>query len=409
MNRSAGLSALTRRGGPRRAGVPATRPDGQVLWVHATSDLRLAMLCDLARHLTARRDDLFVIGTYDPAQVSAPGDGACPELEALVPLYGSGTGPGRQLIQSWRPDAGLWTGGQLGNPVLRQASDAGTRLILLDADPETLRGRKRRWFSDPVHEGLTRFEQVLVPAEQRTLLIQRSGLPDARVQATGPLRLDPAPPSCPDEELSEVSQELRGRPVWLAAFPHPDEFGYVVAAHRNAVRHSHRLLLVVVLEDRDRRADLLALMGGVTLRHMVWTLGDAIDDQVQALVIDDPEDLGLWYRIAPQVFLGHSLIKGQAGRDPMHAAALGSAILHGPEVMGHADAYDRLTQAGAAQRIPDGAALGAQVARLIAPDLAAEMALAGWDVATQGAELTARVMTLTEDLLDGTEADDAST
>ena len=48
-----------------------------------------------------------------------------------------------------------------------------------------------------------------------------------------------------------------------------------------------------------------------------------------------------------------------------------------------------------------------QVTRLIAPDIAATMALAGWDVATKGAELTERVVRLVQGHLNAESADHA--
>ncbi len=403
MTRALGLSGLSRR---PEAGASQARREGQVLWIHATSDLRLSVLCGIAETLVSQRDDLSLVATYDPALVRPPEalDAVC---DAVAPLSAPGGGPGRQVIQNWRPDLGIWSGGYLNGAVIRQAGDAGTRMILLDGDESGFQKRKRRWFSDPLQEALSRFSHVLANSEGAAELIRRAGLPAERIEVTRPLREVPTPPDCPDEEVAEVSRELVGRPVWMAAFSHPDEFGYIVTAHRNAVRHAHRLLLVIVLEDPAYRQDLLDLLEGMTLRHAVWHLGDPIDDQVQVLVADEPEDLGLWYRIAPQSFVGHSLVPGTEGRCPLNAAALGSAVLHGPHVGTHAEAYLRLTMAGGAQLVPDGNALGAQVARLIAPDRAARMALAGWDVATEGAEVVARITGLADDLLNEAEADRA--
>ncbi len=371
--------------------------------MHATSRMRLAALRSIAVSLTSQQDDLHVIATYDPAQLHPPGD-SDDDFAMLIPLPSTGGSNSRQIIANWRPDVGIWTGGHLNGPAIRVAAEAGTKLILMDADTDGFRGRRRRWFGDPVQDTLNRFQHALAGSPEAADLLRRAGFPPERIEVTSRLQSVPVPPDCPDEEVTSVSQELRGRPVWLAAFAHPDEFGFIVTAQRNAVRLSHRLLLVILLEDRAYLSDLLSLLEGMTLRHAVWHLGDPIDDQLQVLVADDPEDLGLWYRVAPQTFLGHSLVSEEGGRCPLDAAALGSAVLHGPHVGAYSDSYIRLTGAGAAQLVPDGNALGVQVSRLIAPDLAARMALAGWDVATEGAELTGRVAALVRTLLEADRA-----
>lgn len=410
MSRSFGRSPFgPRKRRPTTAVLPAMpheRPDGQVLWGHATSELRLAALCDLGARLKPQRNDLSVLITWDPELMAAPA--APPEgCDFIMPLPGSPNGSGRQFLSYWQPDVGLWTGGNLWPGVIRQADENGIKLVLLDADDTGLERQKRRWFSDPMQEALSRFSHAFAADPAAADALRRAGLARERVEVTSPLRVDPTPPDCPDEEVTGVTQELAGRPVWLAAFTHPDEFGYVLTAQRSAVRLSHRLLLVIVLEDRHHLDDLLALLDGMTLRHTIWHLGDPIGDQLQVLVADDPEDLGLWYRIAPQTFIGHSLVPGESGRYPLDAATLGSAVLYGPQVGAHAEAYQRLAAAGAAQLVTDGNALGSQVSRLIAPDVTARMALAGWDVATEGAELTERLVNLLHDLLDSAGTPDA--
>ncbi|MEX0284183.1 MAG: 3-deoxy-D-manno-octulosonic acid transferase [Paracoccaceae bacterium] len=408
MSNPLNLGPLSRRASDMAGTSEAPVTTGSLLWIHATSDLRLRVLCDVGEQLVAQRDALDIMTTYDPALMTAPGN--LPEVYGQpIALPVTGGSHGRNLINNRKPDLCLWSGGHVNPGLIRYAHDAGTRLVLVDADTEGVQERRRRWFSDPVQNAMSRFSRAFANSAPAADLLRRGGIPVERIDVTQPLRPVPTPPECPDEEVAEVTQELAGRPVWLATFAHPDEFGFVVAAQRNAVRHSHRLLLVIYVEDRSYIDDLLALLEGVTLRHCLWHLGDPIDDQMQVLVTEDPEDLGLWYRIAPQTFLGHSLVAGQGGRCPLDAAALGSAVLHGPNIGAHSDAYFRLTSAGAAQLVTDGNALGGQVARLIAPDIAAEMALAGWDVATEGAELTERVIKLSHDLLDESEADHART
>ena len=66
---------------------------------------------------------------------------------------------------------------------------------------------------------------------------------------------------------------------------------------------------------------------------------------------------------------------------------------------------------GAARIISDDLSLGNAVSRLIAPDQAASMAMAAWDVITVGAAATDRVIELVNTALDQGRGDalDAST
>jgi 3-deoxy-D-manno-octulosonic-acid transferase len=80
--------------------------------------------------------------------------------------------------------------------------------------------------------------------------------------------------------------------------------------------------------------------------------------------------MGLWYRLAPVTFMGHSLpVEGPPlrGKNPFEAAVLHTAVLHGPSVIDFEETYDLLDGAGAAVPVPDAAALAPAVAATFDP------------------------------------------
>ncbi len=73
-------------------------------------------------------------------------------------------------------------------------------------------------------------------------------------------------------------------------------------------------------------------------------------------------ELGLIYRLAPVVFIGGSLVK-HGGQNPIEAAKLGAAILHGPHVWNFAEIYAALDDAHGAEPVADADRLTAAFAR----------------------------------------------
>jgi 3-deoxy-D-manno-octulosonic-acid transferase len=100
-------------------------------------------------------------------------------------------------------------------------------------------------------------------------------------------------------------------------------------------------------------------------------------------------------------YLGGSLSGEGAKRDPMEAAALGSAILHGPRVGAYATAFGRLGAARAARAVATAADLAEALGDLLSPDRAARLAGAAWAVASEGAEVTEQVLDLIRRVTDG--------
>jgi 3-deoxy-D-manno-octulosonic-acid transferase len=97
-------------------------------------------------------------------------------------------------------------------------------------------------------------------------------------------------------------------------------------------------------------------------------------------VADTVGELGLIYRLAPAVFIGGSLVK-HGGQNPVEAAKLRTAILHGPHVWNFAEIYAALDNAHGAELIDDVDRLTAYFAAWLAdPDACARVADSGHNV-----------------------------
>jgi 3-deoxy-D-manno-octulosonic-acid transferase len=81
-------------------------------------------------------------------------------------------------------------------------------------------------------------------------------------------------------------------------------------------------------------------------------------------VADTMGELGLFYRLAPVVFMGGSLVP-HGGQNPIEAIKLGAAIVHGPHVFNFTDVYEALDGAGGAKQADDGDALVRQLGHLL--------------------------------------------
>lgn len=75
-------------------------------------------------------------------------------------------------------------------------------------------------------------------------------------------------------------------------------------------------------------------------------------------------ELGLFYRLAPIVFMGGSLVP-HGGQNPIEAAKLGAAIVHGPHVFNFTDVYGALDRAGGARVADNQEALVRQLGQLL--------------------------------------------
>lgn len=395
----AAYRALSRRKVQTDAAACALRPPGELVWAHATTKTRLSALGNLGVRLKNQRPGLSFLLTTDPELLSAPRrlpDGA----NWTYPLISDHPNSVAEFLAHWQPDVGLWTGGHLMPNLICTAASQDVPMILLDAEEAEFQSRQHRWFRDLTRTNLMCFQSIITNGPAAAKLLVGFGIPEDKITISSRLSDGGAPMPCDDRALSTVTQSLAGQPVWLAAYVQASEIDAVITAHRNAIRFSHRLLLVIILFDPGDSNALKTALSASGLRHCDWQPGNIIEDNIQVAVAQGPRDLGLWYRAAPLTFIASSLTARSGGRGPFEAAALGSAILYGPHVDDHLGAYSRLAAAGAARTVRDAEGLGSAVVQLIAPDHSATMALAGWEVVTESAQLTDALVDQIQDIMD---------
>ncbi|MEP2642481.1 glycosyltransferase N-terminal domain-containing protein [Roseobacter sp.] len=405
MGRSLGMTAyraLSRRSAARSFDPSGPRPKGELIWLHAADTSNHLAAQDLAQRLCRTRDGLQALITFpdqnslDKARATTPPESPV-FLDHVPSEHPSAV---RAFLRNWAPDMGVWIWGGLRPTLLHELHQTDCPMALIDADTRGFDGRRDRWLPDLTRELLSEFVGIMVRNTATEQRLQVLGIRPRHMQVTAPLQAGGQALPCDETDLNEMATALSGRPVWLATFVQDDEASVIFAAHRQAVRYSHRLLLILHPAQRGSVARLTQQAEAQGFRVGAWPSPGEPSEAVQVMIAEDALDLGLFYRLAPVSFLGSSLQAGHGGCNPFEAAALGSAVLYGPNVRRYLPFYTRLANAGAARIVKDAASLGSAVTRLIAPDQAAAMAHAGWDVISHGAEMSDDVIALVEDTLD---------
>lgn len=399
MRGSLGLSAYRTLSG-RRPPAPfkpvRDRPTGELVWIHAAEPGNNRALNDLAHRLTATRSGCQVLltaahdgfgdrGSEDIWQDETPSD---------HPLVTDA------FIAHWAPDVVVWTWGDLRPNLILSAAESGAHMMLVDAAGDGFDGRRDRWLPEVPRALLAQFNHVTARDEEARLRLAQMGRSVAAMEIGQPLHPFGKMLPVTESDLTELNTALAGRPAWLSARTAPNESATILAAHKLALKASHRLLLILHFADFQDAEDAEEHANEEGLQVAKWSDGVFPDDNTQVLIADEDDELGLWMRIATISFIGGSMRSGSDLCDPYSAAAHGTAIIYGPNVGPHVDAFSRLMNAGAARIVNDTESLGRAVSQMIAPDHAAQMAMAGWDVATRGADNLDRIIALIQDRLD---------
>lgn len=403
------LLATARRArlAPGKADLPArplpARPAGPLVWF----PLDAAPPPGLAALIRRLQD-----AVHPPEiLVTAPGEelsatvGALPADVLTLPAPPASMPDMRAHLAHWRPDLVVLTGDALPAALIHEAVRARVPVHWIGARPPRPGAPTR--FPGVVSTLLQSLAQIATADGRSARALRRLGAPENRIEVTGALHEEPVILPYVEAEREALAQLARARPIWLAVCLPEEEEAAVIEAHRRALRKAHRLLLIAVPEDPARAGALAAKMeigqGWTVARR---SADEEPEEEMQAYIADTEGELGLWYRLAPITYLGGSLTTGPT-RSPLEAAALGSAIVHGPRTGLHGDALIRLEAAHATRPIARPEALGEAVADLIAPDRAAHLAHNAWEASTAGADVTDRLAAMIQSALPAPRPEDA--
>jgi 3-deoxy-D-manno-octulosonic-acid transferase len=372
------------------------RPAGRLVWLHAPGEGLVSPMRALARRLV-EEDGLPVLLTAPT--VGVPIDGV---EQQTAPL--DTPSEARAFLDHWRPEIAIFAGGQLRPAVMHEAAERKIPMLLVNGKAPAFLHERDSWYPGLMRSALARFHGIMAVDEAAARAFRKGGAGLSAVAVTGRMEEESALLPVVEAEREAFSRLLTARPVWFAPGVAKSEETAVLQAHRKALQHSHRLLLILMPDDPSRAAPLAQELEETG--H--WVVAERAREEeptaeVEILVVDNPAECGLWYRLAPVTFLGGSLSGKGPHRNPMEAAVLGSAILHGPRIGQSGPIFGRLGAARATRAVASATDLGEALSDLLSPDRAARLAQAAWTVASDGAEVTEAVLVRIRAIMDGEE------
>jgi 3-deoxy-D-manno-octulosonic-acid transferase len=345
----------------RRGESTVARPPGPLVWVHGASVGELASAVPLIERIRARNLNLLVTtGTVTSAGVAEQrlSRGV---IHQFVPLDAPRFV--RRFIQHWQPDLALFVESDLWPNLTMEAAADGVPLILINGRLSESSYRRWRRFPRTIASLLARFDLCLARTRADASRYDELGAP--RVVTTGNLKLDAPAPPADAAVLSSLQGIMHGRPVIAAASPHPGEEAMVIDAHRRLRTRFPGLLTILAPRHPERGPDIGEMAAGAGLNVALRSLRQRPEKTTDLYVADTMGELGLLYRLAPIVFIGGSLVP-HGGQNPIEAAKLGAAILHGPQVSNFAEIYAALDAAHGAEKVADAKELAARIADWLA-------------------------------------------
>ena len=356
--------------GERRGMSRDTRPHGPLVWIHGASVgevLAAAALIERLRALNIRI--LLTSGTVTSASIVAkrfPADVIHQYVPYDSPRYVA------RFLDHWRPSLALFIESDLWPNLILSSAARRLPMVLINGRMSQRSFQRWRRMTGTISALLGRFEVCLVrsevDAERFTALGSRN------VVTTGNLKLDVAAPPADSSKLERLMAVTRGRPIVVAASTHPGEEDILLEAHKTLAGFFPSLLSVIVPRHPDRGEAIARSITASGLHAALRSREELPTATTDIYVADTMGELGLFYRLAPIVFMGGSLVE-HGGQNPIEAIKLGASVVHGPHVFNFTDVYEALDSADGARQADTHEALVKQLGRLLADPAARKLSV----------------------------------
>jgi 3-deoxy-D-manno-octulosonic-acid transferase len=344
-----------------RRGISAVpRQDGPLVWLHSASVGELVSVLPLIERIRSRDIAVLVtsgtVTSADIAERRLPPDVVHQFAPIDMPQYVA------RFLDHWRPDLGLFVESDLWPNLIMSSASRNIPLILINGRLSERSFDRWRKVQRTIGALLSRFDLCLAQSAEDAARYASLGAP--RYVTTGNLKFDVPAPPVDASKLWALQVAVGTRPVIAAVSTHPGEEIAILDVHRR-LKHSFPGLLTIIAPRHPERGPSIGGMArGQGFAFAQRSAGQVPDRSTEIYVADTLGELGLVYRMAPIAFIGGSLVE-HGGQNPIEAAKLGSAILHGPHVWNFREVYAALDAAGGAELVTDSGKLTVRIGALL--------------------------------------------
>ncbi len=323
------------------------RPDGPLVWFHATRAAGVTAVLPLIREVRKRGIQvLLTTGTANAAEIVMR---RMPEgiIHQYVPLDLSPAV--RRFLEHWQPDAAIMAEPEVWPVTVMELGARHIPQIIVNgrlSDATYARWKRAHFMVEQLFRNL-----ALVIAQTDADSAKYASLGALPVLVAGSLEAENDPLPVDQDELQRIMRALGPRKCWAAVFTHPGEEEMVGRIHRQ-LKSRNDQLTIIVPHERSRVDEVEEALAKSGLEVARLSSEVNISASTDILLADRIADLGIVLRVSEIAFIGGS-IGAEGGQSPMEAAQLGCAVLSGGAVQNFRESYQRLAKNGSAKIVRD--------------------------------------------------------
>ena len=315
----------------RRGEAGKERPDGVLIWVHAASIGEAQSALILINTLRREYPDYQILVTTGTKTSAHMMQKQLPEgaFHQYYPLdhpdwvYG--------FLDHWSPDMVFWMESELWPNMLLEIQNRKIPAMLINARLSEKSYKRWKLIGKNAEKLLRTFSRVLCQSETEARYFR--SLNARHVHVTDNLKYSAKALSFDEKDFKDLQASIINRPVWVYASTHADEESLAARVHERLKAELPELLTIIIPRHPERRDEIECALSITDLEYVFRGNAKKLPRENTDLYIADTlGELGLFYRASPIACIGRTFSNdGGGGHNPIEAAKLNCAILHGPK------------------------------------------------------------------------------
>jgi 3-deoxy-D-manno-octulosonic-acid transferase len=338
------------------------RPEGLLVWVHGASIGESLSILPLIERLRTNHPEWSVLVTTGTATSASLMVKRLPKgaFHQFVPVdrvaYVS------KFFNHWKPDLALWTESEFWPNIITLSATLNVPMVLLNGRISDKSFKHWKCFPGLIKEILSAFSLCLGQSKSDALRLSELGAPHSK--SVGNLKFSTPPLTANQEDMKKLSFLIGKRPCWLASSTHKGDEEIVGRIHKAIKDKQAKFLSIIVPRHPGRGLVIAENLKSMGLSVALRSANGELDTTTDIYIADTLGELGIFYRLAPIVYIGKSLVS-VGGQNPLEAARLNCAIVFGKRMDNFKEITTEFTKKNACIEVSDEAHLLKTIERLI--------------------------------------------
>jgi len=345
------------------ASIP--RPPGKLIWFHSASIGESLAILPLIEEILKYQPRIKCLITSNTVSSASVVSGRV--LTNCVHQFAPIDTPRvlERFLLHWKPIVGIFAESEIWPNMLDAATSNNVRLGLINVQfsKKSIRG----WEKVPrtCKFLINKFELIVARNSTGLKNLEKLGACPKKLRQT--INLKAVAETLPVNalEFDNLSNQIGNRPIWVAGSIHSGEDKILLKSQSILAKYFPNLCLILAPRYPDLKRKIVSQLSKSDLKFSVRSEAQPISPQTQVYVADTIGEMGLWYKLAPIVFLGGSLLETLNGHNPYEPSKFSAAILTGVYHSNFSEVFDQMIKLGCAIEITNSLSLANSVSKLL--------------------------------------------